>query len=102
MSPFHSSSVLHSCSLQCNLRRYPDASLKLLMFMRHGQFLPTSTLALNYAREKFFPVIRERVPGTPIFFLSLGLFFKFFSKSRAVIKTKMMYLILAGMLRKVL
>lgn len=72
------------------------------MYLRYYQPLPSTVLALNYTREKFFPVIRERVAGVPIFFLSLGLFFKFFTKSRAVIKTKMMYLILASMLRKVL
>jgi hypothetical protein len=70
--------------------------------LQYRKFGKTATLALNYTRDKFFPVIRDHRSGSTMFFLSLGLFFKFFTKSRAVIKTKTMYLVVAAMLRKVL
>ena len=59
------------------------------------------TLTLNYKRSRFFPNLRT-LSGRSYLFLSLGLFIKFFTKNKSFLKSKAMYLLLAGFLRKVL
>ena len=62
---------------------------------------PHKTLALNFTRNKFFPVIRS-LKGETYFFLSLGLLAKFLLKGKSFTKSKTVFLLLASFLRKIL
>ena len=59
------------------------------------------TLALNYKRNRFFPNIHT-LKGDNYIMLSLGMFMKFFLKSKSFLRSKSMYLILSSFLRKIL
>merc|ERR1711908_167830 len=58
-------------------------------------FNTNKTLALNFKRNRFFPTLRT-LKGESYTFLSLGMFIKFFNKSKSYLKSKSMYLILAN------
>jgi len=85
---------------QAVLRRY---ELKTIDFKRnqYKYFNAQKALSFNFSRNRFFPTIRT-LTGETYLFLSLGLFMKFFTKSKSFMKSKAMYLLLASFLRKVL
>ena len=82
------------------LRTYP---LLLINWLKNkAKFYETQkTLAFNFSRNRFFPTLRT-LKGETYLSLSLGLFMKFFSKSKSFMRSKAMYLILASFLRKTL
>ena len=82
------------------LRQYPLflKDYKRNLFKFHGT---NKILNLNFPRNRFFPNFRT-LKGETYTFLSLGMFSKFFLKNKSFFKTKQMYLILAGFLRKML
>ena len=68
---------------------------------KNNYFNTQKTLALNFKRNRFFPTLRT-LKGELYIFLSLGMFIKFFNKSKSFLKSKAMYLILASFFRKIL
>ena len=68
---------------------------------KNKYFNTQKTLALNFKRNRFFPTLRT-LKGESYIFLSLGMFIKFFNKSKSFLKSKSMYLILASFFRKIL
>ena len=70
-------------------------------FNKNIYFNTKKTLALNFKRNRFFPTLRT-LKGESYTFLSLGMFIKFFNKSKSYLKSKSMYLILANFFRKML
>ena len=83
-----------------SLRRYP------LFLKNYKQNLNSfhgakKILNLNFPRNRFFPNFKT-LKGETYTFLSLGMFSKFFTKNKSFFKTKAMYLVLAGFLRKIL
>lgn len=87
-------------SLNNSLRRYPLflRNYKRNLNLFHGS---TKVLNLNFPRNRFFPSFRT-LKGETYTFLSLGMFSKYFTKNKSFFKTKTMYLLLAGFLRKML
>ena len=82
------------------LRTYPLLTINFLK--NKAKFYETQkTLSFNFSRNRFFPALRT-LKGETYLSLSLGLFMKFFSKSKSFMKSKSMYLILASFLRKAL
>jgi hypothetical protein len=82
------------------LRTYPLLTINFLK--NKAKFYETQkTLSFNFSRNRFFPALRT-LQGETYLSLSLGLFMKFFSKSKSFMKSKSMYLILASFLRKTL
>ena len=82
------------------LRTYPLLTINFLK--NKAKFYETQkTLSFNFSRNRFFPALRT-LEGETYLSLSLGLFMKFFSKSKSFMKSKQMYLILASFLRKTL
>jgi len=82
------------------LRTYPLITIHFLK--NKSKFYETQkTLSFNFTRNRFFPALRT-LAGETYLSLSLGLFMKFFSKSKSFMKSKSMYLILASFLRKTL
>ena len=67
----------------------------------HKHYNVKKTLALNYKRNRFFPNIHT-LKGDNYITLSLGMFMKFFLKSKSFLRSKSMYLILSSFLRKIL
>jgi len=55
----------------------------------------------NFKRNRFFPSLFDRKSGIYLN-LSLGLFSQYFNKGKFFIKSKQVYLVVAGFLRKVL
>jgi len=70
-------------------------------FHKRKFYNPTKILALNFTRGKFFPTIRT-LKGETYFFLSLGLLAKFLLKGKAFTKNKLVFILLASFLRKIL
>lgn len=68
---------------------------------KNKYFNTQKTFALNFKRNRFFPTLRT-LQGESYIFLSLGMFIKFFNKSKSFLKSKPMYLILASFFRKIL
>jgi hypothetical protein len=62
----------------------------------------SQSLNLNFRRRRFFPTVSSLAHGDTYITLSLGLFAKFFNKGKSFLKSKSVYLALAGFLRKVL
>jgi len=58
-------------------------------------------LLLNFRRSRFFPNINS-TKGRTYVFASLGMFSKFFDKGKSFLTNKLVYLTLAGFLRKIL
>ena len=82
------------------LRTYPLLTINFLK--NKAKFYETQkTLSFTFSRNRFFPALRT-LQGETYLSLSLGLFMKFFSKSKSFMKSKSMYLILASFLRKTL
>jgi hypothetical protein len=83
-----------------SLRQYPLflRNYKRNLNLYHGT---QKVLNLNFPRNRFFPNLKT-LKGETYTFLSLGMFSKFFVKNKSFFKTKTMYLLLAGFLRKIL
>lgn len=64
-------------------------------------FIHHKLLLLNFYKKRFFPVIRN-VEGHTYSTSSLGMFSKFFHKGKNFIKSKSIFLVSAGFLRKIL
>ena len=96
ITPFLNKSLFYSKQLQNYT--FIDKGYNL---NRRKFFNPTKVLALNFSRNKFFPVIRT-ILGESYFFLSLGILSKFLLKNKAFTKSKTVFILLASFLRKVL
>jgi len=96
ITPFLNKSLFYSKQLQNYT--FIDKGYNL---NRRKFFNPTKLLALNFSRNKFFPVIRT-ILGESYFFLSLGILSKFLLKNKAFTESKTVFILLASFLRKVL
>ena len=90
-----------------NLDKYRILSLhipyEIINFKNTNKLLKNNNkvLSLNFTRNRFFPVIRT-LKGESYMSLSLGMFSKFFKKGKFFIKNKLVFLLLASFLRKVI
>ena len=57
--------------------------------------------SLNFKRNRFFPTLRT-LSNENYLFLSLGMFLKFFQKTKAFLRSKTMYLLASSFIRKIL
>jgi len=64
-------------------------------------FIHHKMLLLNFYKKRFFPVICN-VAGHTYSISSLGMFSKFFNKSKSFIRSKSIFLVSAAFLRKIL
>ena len=89
-----------SSLIKISLRQYPLflRNYKRNLNLFHGA---QKIINLNFPRNRFFPSIKT-LKGETYTFLSLGMFSKFFTQNKSFFKTKTMYLLLAGFLRKIL
>ena len=58
-------------------------------------------LTLNFKRKRFFPLIRD-LPGTTFFNTSLGILSKYLQKGKFFTKKKVVFLLVASLIRKIL
>jgi hypothetical protein len=99
------SSILKT--LISNLNRYRIISLhipyEIINFKNANKLLKKNNkvLSLNFTRNRFFPVIRT-LDGESYVSLSLGMFSKFFKKGKFFIKNKLVFLLVASFIRKIL
>jgi len=90
-----------------NLNRYRSISLHIpyetINFKNANKLLKKNNkvLSLNFTRNRFFPVIRT-LHGESYVTLSLGMFSKFFKKGKFFIKNKLVFLLVASFIRKIL
>lgn len=61
----------------------------------------SKVLTLNYKRKRFFPVIRD-LSGTTFFNTSLGILSKYLQKGKFFTKKKIVFLLVASLIRKML
>jgi hypothetical protein len=58
-------------------------------------------LTLNFKRKRFFPLVRD-LPGTTFFNTSLGILSKYLQKGKFFTKKKIVFLLVASLIRKIL
>lgn len=61
----------------------------------------SKVLTLNFKRKRFFPLIRD-LPGTTFFNTSLGILSKYLQKGKFFTKKKVVFLLVASLIRKML